>query len=227
MKKNVMMRVASALLVAVLMTTCAISGTFAKYTTTDSATDVARVAYWGVTVNATGDDAFATNYNNTADAAGVKVVSSVQDDPATPGVNEAENVLAPGTNGNLGGITIGGQPEVMVDIVVTANLTLTNWEIDGVEYCPIVFTVGGNEIKIDGTTITTVAELEAAVEKVFTDLSADDVAANTNLGATVSVDWRWDFHTSDDNDVKDTALGNLATAPKIEFECSVEVTQVD
>ena len=47
MKKNVMMRVASALLVAVLMTTCAISGTFAKYTTTASGKDAARVANWG------------------------------------------------------------------------------------------------------------------------------------------------------------------------------------
>ena len=32
MKKNTMMRIASVLLVAVLLSTCAISGTFAKYT---------------------------------------------------------------------------------------------------------------------------------------------------------------------------------------------------
>ncbi len=47
MKKNVMMRVASALLVAVLLTTCAISGTFAKYTTSATGSDSARVAKWG------------------------------------------------------------------------------------------------------------------------------------------------------------------------------------
>ena len=47
MKKNKMMRIASVLLVAVLLSTCAISGTFAKYVTSTNSTDKARVAYWG------------------------------------------------------------------------------------------------------------------------------------------------------------------------------------
>lgn len=47
MKKNMMMRIASVLLVAVLLSTCAISGTFAKYTTSANGSDSARVAYWG------------------------------------------------------------------------------------------------------------------------------------------------------------------------------------
>ena len=51
MRKNKMMRLASVLLVAVLMTTCAISGTFAKYTTTFTGTDTAKVATWEIAVN--------------------------------------------------------------------------------------------------------------------------------------------------------------------------------
>ena len=47
MKKNRMMRLASILLVCVLLTTSVISGTFAKYTTSVSSEDKARVAYWG------------------------------------------------------------------------------------------------------------------------------------------------------------------------------------
>ena len=47
MRKNKMMRAASGLLVAVLLSTCAISGTFAKYTTSTESTDNARVAVWG------------------------------------------------------------------------------------------------------------------------------------------------------------------------------------
>ena len=215
MKKNTMMRVASALLVAVLLTTCAISGTFAKYVTSAEAQDSARVAKWGVVVGATGDEAFAEKYNDAANAAGTKVVSSVS----------GQDVLAPGTNGNLGGISITGKPEVMVDIAVTADLSLTGWKLDAsTEYCPIIFTVGSTDIKIDGTTIKTVAELEAAVEKAFTDLSATNVAANTDLARSVSITWRWDFAG---DDVKDTQLGNLATAPQISFECEVTVTQVD
>lgn len=57
MKKNKTMRAASALLVAALLSTSIISGTFAKYTTGASAQDSARVAKWGVVVTATGDDA--------------------------------------------------------------------------------------------------------------------------------------------------------------------------
>ena len=43
MKKNKMMRLASFLLIAVLLTTSVISGTFAKYVTTDAQWDSARV----------------------------------------------------------------------------------------------------------------------------------------------------------------------------------------
>ena len=52
MKKNKMMRLASFLLIAVLVSTSAISGTYAKYTTSGFAEDQARVAKWGVTVAA-------------------------------------------------------------------------------------------------------------------------------------------------------------------------------
>ena len=50
MKKIKTMRIASILLIAVLMTTCAISGTFAKYVTSAEGGDSARVAKWGVQV---------------------------------------------------------------------------------------------------------------------------------------------------------------------------------
>ena len=50
MKKNKMMRIASVLLVAVLLSTCAISGTFAKYISTASSSDKATVAKWDVKV---------------------------------------------------------------------------------------------------------------------------------------------------------------------------------
>ena len=66
MKKNKMMRIASVLLVAVLLSTCAIFGTFAKYTTSVTSQDSARVAYWGFqssnSIDITG--LFATTYGN-------------------------------------------------------------------------------------------------------------------------------------------------------------------
>ena len=207
MKKNVMMRVASALLVAVLMTTCAISGTFAKYTTTASGSDSARVAKWGVVVSAAGNEAFSNTYEDS------EVVSAVTE----------QDVVAPGTNGTLGGITISGAPEVKVKVVVTANLELEGWVIDtDTVYCPIVFTVGGEQIKMGGA-ITTLDKLEEAVEAKFTALAKAEVAANTDLAANLSVSWAWAFEGENANDTK---LGNLATAPTISFNCSVEVTQI-
>ena len=62
MKKNVMMRVASIMLVLVLMTSSVISGTFAKYVTDGQATDKARVAKFGVSVTGK-SDMFDTTYN--------------------------------------------------------------------------------------------------------------------------------------------------------------------
>ena len=47
MKKNRMMRLAAFLLVCVLLTTSVISGTYAKYVSTTTDSDSARVAKWG------------------------------------------------------------------------------------------------------------------------------------------------------------------------------------
>ena len=47
MKKNRIMRVFSVLLALTLISTCAISGTFAKYVTRAEGEDAARVAKWG------------------------------------------------------------------------------------------------------------------------------------------------------------------------------------
>jgi len=121
MKKNRMMRLASGLLVAVLLTTCAISGTFAKYVTSDSASDSARVAKWGVVVTASGS-LFGKNYinaaggNKPADAGELTVVSS-----SVP----QDNVVAPGTKNDTGmSFEIKGTPEV--DTKLTVAVTSAN-----------------------------------------------------------------------------------------------------
>lgn len=128
MKKNVMMRVASALLVAVLLTTCAISGTFAKYTTYSSSNDTARVAKWGVTIAVSGADAFAEAYKDTADtrSSATATVESKLNDGSTNG----DDVLAPGTKGTLATINVDGAPEVDVDVTVAATFVLSgDWTV--------------------------------------------------------------------------------------------------
>ena len=238
MKKNKTMRAASALLVVALLSTSIISGTFAKYTTGASAQDSARVAKWGVTVTATGDEAFAEKYNDEANVAGVKVVSS----------EEGKKVVAPGTKGTLLTYNIQGTPEVQTKVDATATLTLNNWTINTSEtYCPLVFKVTAGETTVtyklgatesDGTTekvYTSIATLKTALEKAITsDLSKQTVNANTSLADSITVSWEWPYNETDtagayQTDAKDTALGDLTgdSVPTIKMESSVTVTQID
>lgn len=98
MKKNKMMRIASILMVATLITTCAISGTFAKYVTKAEGEDKARVAKWGVLVSVEGN-AFATKYAASdeaylEDGGEFSVVASNEDQVVAPGTSAEEAELA-------------------------------------------------------------------------------------------------------------------------------------
>lgn len=97
MKKNIMMRVASALLIAVLLTTCAISGTFAKYVSTVEGSDSARVAKWeftfgGNTLAQTNDFSFDL-FSTVMDSNGTDAETDIA---ATDG-----SIIAPGTSGSF------------------------------------------------------------------------------------------------------------------------------
>lgn len=232
MKKNIAMRLASGIMLASLLSTCVISGTFAKYTTSDTATDSARVAKWGVTVDVAGEDAFAMTYDNTAP--GTQVKSTV-------------DVVAPGTNGTLATVDVTGTPEVAVKVTYEATLTLTgftataDWDAntataaDQQTYCPIIITVDGTpfnfvEATTDAALTAKIAEVVAAINGTNNYDAGTDL--DTVLGS-LSITWKWAFETGADdvakeaNNKKDTVLGNLATAPEISFELEVTVEQVD
>ena len=243
MKKNKMMRLASGLLVAVLLTTCAISGTFAKYVTSADATDSARVAKWGVTVTADGS-MFAKTYAKDDTSTGipeaiVNTVVSADDD----------NVVAPGTSGKIGGIILSGKPEVAVKVDVKAtDVKVENWTIGEGEnaefYCPITLTFSngkdGDAAKsetISGLTCGTAAEFVTAITTKINNYS-NYYEANTELSGTdeLHISWAWAFVGAEDSkqtDVKDTALGNVAAnaaegaAPTISFNVTTTVTQID
>lgn len=206
--KNKFMRIAAVTLMLCLVTTCAISGTFAKYTTSDYADDSARVAKWGITISAPAD-AFDDVYKDTIGDNGTTVSSTVK-------------VVAPGTNGTLPTPIVNGQAEVAVKVTVVAEITLTGWEdADGNFYCPIVFKVGSTEIKQDGTN-NTAALLEKAVEDAIKEYS-EDVPANTAVTEIPAPTWSWAFNGDDD---KDTDLGTAGTA-EIGYKITVTVDQVN
>lgn len=115
MRKNKMMRAASALLVAVLLTTSTISGTFAKYVTTNTATDTARVAKWGVELQVQGN-LFGEAYRDDIivdEGSGVKFEVEASDTLDINGEAGLDDVVAPGTKNEQGfTFSINGTPEV-------------------------------------------------------------------------------------------------------------------
>ena len=217
MKKNIMMRLSAVLLVAVLLTTCVISGTWAKYTTTGAADETARVAAFGVDIVVSAKDD--KEYQATA--------LSVEEKANTITSVSNTKVLAPGSGVKFSSFTITGTPEVAVALTYTATLTLTNWTVDESDYCPLVFVINTVEYKIDGSEIKTVAELKAAVEGAITGLSKE-YPADTNLETNndLAISCYWPFSVDDDHDVKDTALGDANNAT-IQLEIGCTVTQID
>lgn len=203
MKKNKMMRLASGLLVAVLLTTSMISGTYAKYVTTASADDTARVAKWQIKVNekdiTAGDavtfDLFAT----------VAELDSTTDDTDV----KDSKIIAPGTQGKFA-FDIENLSEV------TANYAI-KLTIENSANIPLQFSS-------DGTTwVDDIATIE-------TDLTADLAigAAKT----TETVYWRWAFDDTTpgkpaaQSDAGDTALGVKGT-DTVKVTAEITATQVN
>ena len=221
MKKNNTMRVAAGLAVAALLSTCLVSGTFAKYTTSGTSSDSARVAKFGVTITG-GGNAFSTTYNNNT------IKSSNED-----------KVVAPGAEGSLSAATLTGTPEVKVAVSnEVTKLDLENWTVDGAFYCPLKVTVAatdGKDTVIDGTSYTDSDKFVTAIKnavKAYTatyEANIDLSGSDTKVSPTIK--WEWAFDTSADADKKDTKLGDAAAAgtsvPKIDLEVTTTVTQVN
>lgn len=107
------MRVAGLLLALVLVTSCFVCGTFAKYVTSGTGSDSARVAKFGVEITANGT-MFAKEYatdDGTVEATIAKSVVSSDD----------KNLVAPGTKGDMVSMTMTGTPEVAVNVKCEAT----------------------------------------------------------------------------------------------------------
>ncbi len=218
MKKNKFMRLASVLLVLTLLSTCAISGTFAKYVTTATASDTARVAKWGVVLTVPQESSFNTSYTDTQN--GITVTSS-----------DTSKVVAPGTSGTAITFSISGKPEVAckIDIAMEVKSDIFLKTNDGTAYYPVKFTLKqtagvyksvGEDNQVSYGTATTEAPYTvvnggtlADIKKAVEAASMEKVDPNKDLASTYVLTWEWAFDdatNSGSNDAKDTILGNLA-----------------
>ena len=235
-KKNWTLRAAVLMLALVLITSCFVGGTFAKYVTGGSGTDSARVAKFGVTVTANGD-VFAKEYA-TDDQTVVGTIAK--------SVISTDKVVAPGTesNGDFVAATVAGTPEVAVRVsykLDTATLQLENWkDADGKFYCPLVFRVktpDGNTV-ISGMEFQTAEAMKAALVNAVAAYTRD-YAPGTDLSGkaadTLAISWEWPFETGADtdkpaNNIRDTFLGNEAAAGRaatVSLTLATTVTQID
>lgn len=223
-KKINFLRAGALTMVLALGTTCFMSGTLAKYVTSGEGSDSARVAKFGVAVTANGET-FAEEYAKKDDSftlAASTVISAEDDD-----------VVAPGTAGDMASMTLTGTPEVAVRVSYdVTEFELTNWTTDGTDqYCPIIINVNGT--KFNCLEAADIDNFKNNVIDAIEDYSKD-YAANTNLAGvgaeSLAISWEWPFSTSEANDVKDTALGDRAAADNaatIKLTVKTTVTQID
>ena len=220
MKKVKFLRLASVMLMLCLITTCAISGTFAKYTEEGTATDSARVAAWGVTVTGNFDadgSAFAKTYDSeTAGFTGMAVSAT-------------QAVMAPGTGGTLADVEVTGSPEVAVKLTYSADLTLTNWTDGTSAYCPIVITVNGTAYKMGLTestnVFTDIADFETAVEDAIEATAAKNIAVGFPIDGDLAVSWSWAYEGGAgayQTDSKDTLLTTQSATISLAVTVTVE-----
>lgn len=234
MKKNAMLKIAAILMVAVLLTTCAISSTFAKYVTTGdpSDTETARVAKWGVTIESSASGIFAKAFENgSADEDGNDVASTAATD----------NLLAPGTS-KTGAIaaTLEGTPEVAFKFETAANVTFTGWTVDGNFYCPLVVKVDNvayksgdkyNDANNIEKTIDSAANFAECIELAIEAAGTQEFPAATAIDSVetainIPIEWSWAFSTDADGDDKDTALAALDATNTISIAVTQSATQI-
>lgn len=244
-KKNWTLRAAVLMLALVLITSCFVGGTFAKYVTSGAGGDQARVARFGVTVTATDNSMFNTTYatdDQQAEAAGIS--ASVKS-------TTTDNLVAPGTKADDAFIfSITGKPEVAVNvkIAISAQMDvylgagtypdLTTAKADDTfelaqDYYPVVYTLKQNGKEKKTGTLADVVDYLKGI--------SNNYAPNTDLSkefGNFTLSWEWAF---EGNDKADTLLGHLAAGTvngtdlqpithycnQIAFHVEAIVTQID
>jgi hypothetical protein len=209
MKKNKMLRMASSLLVLAMITTCVISGTFAKYTSTASGSDEATVAKWSIEVNN-------TEIAVTGDAKTVSfwLFNTINDTGNTTEEDDVKKTLiAPGTSGSFA-LNLENLSEV------DAKYTITLSETNGSDI-PLQYSLDGNN-------------WEDSIGALNSSLKEKDIAMENGMAEHI-VYWRWVYegttsgaHESQ-TDSTDTALGVAAqtTAGTVTISASITAWQVD
>lgn len=218
-KKNKTLRAAALLLMLSLVSTSFVGGTFAKYTSSVSATSTANIAKWSVKINETeinaGGDITSFNLFNS-------IVDTV-DGNADAHVNG--QLLAPGVKGKVE-LSIENASDVAIKVAAKADAALLSVEA-GSAAVPLKFALGDAASEPGAGSYTDLAGLITAVEAA---LPSDSSPLNYGATFTKTIYWKWDYEGSgSQTDTSDTALGvaSAVATTSYKLKLNVQVTQVD
>lgn len=243
MKKNVMMRAASALGVAVLLSTCVISGTFAKYVTSSTGTSTAHVAKWGFEAPATIsiDNLFTYTDSGVKSNDDGKVTGLIA--PGT--TNSAEfQFIYDTTSNNI------DKPEVAYTFTVSTtgsdcpdeiqNNPNIKWYFDGTITPAIVNMADSSKNKPQGSWESLLNQIKqlsgdfsGSCNYAAGTLPASFYSINYDGAKKHTIGWEWAFEKDgtdaqkDAQNVIDTALGNADALASVTLTITITATQID
>lgn len=243
-KKHWTLRAAGLLFALVLITSCFVGGTFAKYVTTGDGHESARVAKFGVTMSVANDTAFKKTYATDNDSVSTTITNSVDS-------SGSENLVAPGTEGsNFVVLSISGKPEVAVNVKIAAEGH--DVFLKAGKYPDLTTAAGSDTFTLENDyhpityTLTKTGEKDPVVEGNLNDIVdylnklSGNYKAKTDLTSVIGeykLSWEWKF--AGGNDLADTLLGavtaggiSTATTPStcgtgVLLTLTATVTQID
>ena len=197
MEKNKTMKMILITLLIAMIALVLVSGTYAKYTSSASGSDTARVAKWSFTVG--GTDIVAEN-TFTFDL--FKTIKDTDGKTETDVVSaNTDKVIAPGTSGSFD-LVLENKSETSAKYGITYTVTNT-------ASIPVQFSVNGKDWTDN---------LANVVES-----DTDTKLAANNGTKTITIQWKWAY---DGDDTTDVNLGKVGTA-KLIVQADVTATQID
>ncbi len=239
MKENRMIRTAILVLVLILLTTCSIGGTFARYTTGSGGGDSARVAIWGITrdfetPDADGDTMFKAEYSqHVSSRNGDQLVAPGTSDSYTFGMKGTPEVdyrlyLSLGENPvdvtlNPGAYTFAPPYEEMTVKVEAPYLPLVWSVLISTGSGTLEDSAAGDKFEAGKPrTFASLAQIRTALETVTISYDSGE-----SCDARIALSWVWEFEASQgvrtEEDRMDTVLGYYisqaeGTIPALPFD---------
>ena len=130
---------------------------------------------------------------------------------------EGKKIIAPGTSGQYK-FAVTGKSEVAYQVEASIAIEYSS-EWNG--YAPLEFSINGTDWTDNLDDFKT--SLRNALDSEIMEPNAEYANAQT-------IYWRWPFHVSAENDIKDTQIGISAaqgTAPNVSVELEIKAIQID